>query len=127
MFIGHFGAGLGAKKAAPEISLGTFFLASQFLGLLWPTFLLFGWEHVKIQPGITKMAPLNFTDYPRSISLMMACIWGMMFGFVYFLIKRRLTGAIILALCVISHCCHFGRINFHFRIGVISPGNNRQK
>ncbi len=103
MFIGHFGVGLGAKKTAPEISLGTFFLASQFLDLLWPTFLLLGWEHVKIQPGITKMVPLNFTDYPLTHSLMMACIWGILFGIIYFLIKRKFTGAIILTLCVVSH------------------------
>lgn len=42
MFIGHFGVGLGAKKAAPRVSLGTLFLAAQFLDLLWPTFLLLG-------------------------------------------------------------------------------------
>ncbi len=103
MFIGHFGVGLGAKKAAPAVSLGTFFLASQFLDLLWPTFLLLGWEHVKIQPGISKMTPLNFTDYPLSHSLLMACIWGILFGLVYFLVKRKFTAAIILTLCVISH------------------------
>ncbi len=103
MFIGHFGVGLGAKKAAPEISLGTFFLASQFLDLLWPTFLLLGWEHVKIQPGMTKMAPLNFTDYPLSHSLLMALVWGILFAMVYFLIKRNYVGSIVLGLCVISH------------------------
>lgn len=37
MFIGHFGIGFGAKKAAPTISLGTLFLAALFLDLLWPT------------------------------------------------------------------------------------------
>jgi len=34
MFIGHFGVGLGAKKAAPGVSLGMLFLAAQFLDLL---------------------------------------------------------------------------------------------
>ena len=103
MFIGHFGVGLGAKKAAPKISLGTFFLASQFLDLLWPTFLLLGWEHVKIQPGMTKMTPLNFTDYPLSHSLLMAVVWGMLFAMVYFLIKRNYFGSLVLGLCVLSH------------------------
>jgi FtsH-binding integral membrane protein len=103
MFIGHFGIGLGAKKAAPKISLGTFFLAAQFLDLLWPTFLLFGWESVKIEPGITKMTPLNFTHYPISHSLLMAIVWGFIFGVIYFLIKRNFKGSIILGLVVISH------------------------
>ena len=52
MFIGHFGVGLAAKKAAPKASLGTLFLASQFIDLLWPLFLIFGIEQVKIDPGI---------------------------------------------------------------------------
>lgn len=103
MFIGHFGVGLGAKKAAPQLSLGTLFLAVQLLDLLWPTFLLLGWEHVKIQPGISNMVPLNFTDYPISHSLLMACVWGALFGFIYFLMKRESQGALVLALCVVSH------------------------
>ena len=103
MFIGHFGVGLGAKKAAPKVSLGTLFIAAQFLDLLWPTFLLLGWEHVEVQPGITKMSPLNFTDYPISHSLLMACVWGLLMAFAYYLIKKRSRGAIVLGLCVVSH------------------------
>jgi len=103
MFIGHFGIGLGAKKAAPYLSLGTLFLAAQFLDLLWPTFILLGWEHVEIEPGITDMAPLNFTDYPISHSLLMAIVWGALLGGIYYLVKRQWTGAWILGLCVVSH------------------------
>jgi hypothetical protein len=36
LFVGHFGLGFGAKKAAPAVSLGTLFLACQFADLLWP-------------------------------------------------------------------------------------------
>lgn len=103
MFIGHFGIGLGSKRAAPAVSLGILFIAAQFLDLLWPTLLLLGWEHVSIEPGITKMTPLNFTDYPVTHSLLMACVWGALIGLGYFLIKRRYRGAIVLALCVVSH------------------------
>lgn len=103
MFIGHFGIGLGVKKIAPRISLGTLFLAVQFLDLLWPGFILLGWEHVVIEPGHTKMTPLNFTDYPISHSLLMACVWGLVFAFVYFLFRRNYRNAVILFFCVISH------------------------
>lgn len=103
MFIGHFGIGLGAKKAAPAVSLGTLFLAAQLLDLLWPTFLLLGWEHVKIEPGISALAPLNFTDYPLTHSLLMAVVWGIVLGVIYFLLKRRLTNALIIGIAVVSH------------------------
>ncbi|HET7117976.1 MAG TPA: hypothetical protein VFI29_15880 [Hanamia sp.] len=103
MFIGHFGVGLGAKKPAPFISLGTLFLAAQFLDLLWPTFVLLGWEHVIIQPGNTKMTLLYFSYFPFSHSLLMDMVWGILFGLVYFIIKRNYKGAVILGLCVVSH------------------------
>ncbi len=38
MFIGHFALGFGAKPLASKVSLGTLFLAAQFIDLLWPTF-----------------------------------------------------------------------------------------
>ena len=50
MFIGHFGVGFGLKEAAPKVSLGTLFLAAQFIDLLWPTLLLLGIERVEIAP-----------------------------------------------------------------------------
>lgn len=103
MFIGHFGIGLAAKKAAPAISLGTLFLSCQLLDLLWPSFLLLGWEHVAIEPGNTKMTPLHFTHYPVSHSLLMACVWGIMTGLIYYLFKRHKRGAVVLGLCVVSH------------------------
>lgn len=103
MFIGHFGIGFGAKKAAPGISLGLLFMAVQFLDLLWPTLLLLDAEHVSIVPGITKSTPLDFTDYPISHSLLTVIGWGLLFGFLYWLIKKNTKYAIILALCVVSH------------------------
>ena len=69
MFIGHFGVGFGAKAIAPKVSLGTLLLAAQFLDLLWPMFLLFGIERVRISPGATKVTPLIFEHYPVSHSL----------------------------------------------------------
>ena len=103
MFIGHFGVGLGAKKAAPRVSLGTLFMACQFLDLLWPTFLLLGWETVKIDPGNTVLTPLDFTSYPISHSLLMSCVWGFTFGLVYFVVRKDLKNSVILGLLVVSH------------------------
>jgi membrane-bound metal-dependent hydrolase YbcI (DUF457 family) len=103
MFIGHFGVGFGAKKAAPGISLGMLFIAAQFIDLLWPTLLLLGIENVKIEPGITKATPLNFTDYPISHSLLFVIIWGLVVGGIYFLIRKKFKYTVILSLAVISH------------------------
>lgn len=64
MFIGHFALGLGAKRVAPAVSLGTLLVACQFADLLWPTLVLSGIERVEIEPGATAMTPLNFVSYP---------------------------------------------------------------
>jgi hypothetical protein len=104
MFIGHFGLGFGAKRVAPEVSLGTLFLACQLADLLWPTLVLLGVEHVEIEPGATAMTPLNFVSYPYSHSLLALCVWGLVFGAAYAIVRRsHLASAVSLAVLVISH------------------------
>ena len=80
MFIGHFGAGFGAKSVAPKLSLGMFFIAAQFIDLLWPTLLLLGVERVQIAPGATTVTPLIFEHYPISHSLMAVLGWALVVG-----------------------------------------------
>lgn len=103
MFIGHFGVGLGAKAAAPKTSLGTLFLASQFIDLLWPSLLLVGVERVRIAPGITKVTPLDFEAYPFSHSLLAVIGWAVLFALTYQVIKKYPRGSVVLGLAVFSH------------------------
>ncbi len=76
MFIGHFGAGFGAKALAPRVSLGWLFAAAQFIDLLWPSLLLAGVERVRIAPGATAVTPLVFEHYPVSHSLAAVLGWA---------------------------------------------------
>ena len=103
MFIGHFGVGFAAKKPTTAPSLGTLFLASQFIDLLWPIFLLLGIEKVQIDPGNTVVTPLNFISYPYSHSLFGVLIWAILFAVIYYLIKKNLKISIWLGLLVLSH------------------------
>ena len=104
MFLGHFGVGLGAKRAAPSVSLGTLFIACQFADLLWPTLVLLGYERVEIQAGATRVTPLKFVSYPYSHSLLALCGWGAAFGAAYVVIRRaRIAAAVTLALVIVSH------------------------
>jgi len=103
MFIGHYAVGFGAKSVNPKVSLGTYFLAAQFIDLLWPTLLLLGIEHATIAPGITRFTPLDFTSYPISHSLLMVLIWALLFGAIHWIMVRRTKEAMILGACVVSH------------------------
>lgn len=103
MFIGHFGLGFAGKKIDQRPSLGTLFLASQFIDLLWPVFLLLGLETVVIEPGNTAFTPLNFISYPYSHSFIGVVFWSVLFGGVYFLVKKNMKGAVLLGFLVSSH------------------------
>lgn len=85
------------------MSLGTLFLAAQFADLLWPLLLLLGVEHVRITPGITKVSPLDFYDYPISHSLLALGGWGAVLGGAYLLLRNNVRGAIVVAATVVSH------------------------
>jgi hypothetical protein len=108
MFVGHQAVGLAGRARTPRISLGTWFMAVQLLDLLWPIFLLLGWEHVRIVPGITKLTPLDLYDYPITHSLVGALGWSVLFGIGYLALGKaalsaRRRGAILLGAGVFSH------------------------
>lgn len=103
MFIGHFGLGFAAKRIAPRVSLGTAFLAAQFVDLLWPTLLLLGLETVRIAPGATAVTPLVFDHYPISHSLVAVIGWGVALGIVYALTTKSMRSAVIVGALVVSH------------------------
>lgn len=102
MFIGHFAAALSTKKIAPRVSLGTLFMASQFIDLLWPLFLLVGVERAEINPA-HHVTPIDFTHYPYSHSLLFVCIWALAFGGVHYFFKRDKKNALVLCALVLSH------------------------
>jgi len=59
VFIGHFAVAFAAKRAVPEVSLGTLFLAAQLADLVWPTLVLLGFEQFAIrlmQPVLPMLA-----------------------------------------------------------------------
>ena len=103
MFLGHFAVAFAARPLAPRASLGTLFLAAQFIDLLWPTLLLLGVERVRIAPGITAMTPLDFVHYPVSHSLLAVLGWAVALALGYYAVRRARREALVLALAVVSH------------------------
>jgi membrane-bound metal-dependent hydrolase YbcI (DUF457 family) len=103
MFIGHIAVGLASKRAAPKASLGALTAAALLPDLLWPIFLLTGWEEVWIQPGNTAFTPLAFVHYPWSHSLAAVAAWAALFALGYGLQTRYWRGAGLIGLGVLSH------------------------
>jgi hypothetical protein len=84
MFIGHYGVALALKRAEPKVSLGTLFVATQLVDLLWGAFLLLGWEHVRILADPNPLLTFQFYDYPISHSLVGAVGWGLAAAAAYY-------------------------------------------
>jgi hypothetical protein len=103
MFIGHYGVALALKKSAPKTSLGTLFLATQLVDLLWPLFLLLGLEHVRIDPGNTAVTPLDFYDYPITHSLVGSVFWTLVLSGFYYGIRHDSRAAVVVGVGVFSH------------------------
>lgn len=103
MFIGHFGVSFAAKKFAPQVSLATLFVATQFVDILWPFLLVFGVEKVAVKPGYTETNAFEFLHYPYTHSLFMGLVWGVIVGGIHWLVKRDYRSALVIGFCVLSH------------------------
>lgn len=103
MFIGHYALGLAAKRVAPHTSLGTLFAAPTFADLLWPVFLLLGWEQARMVPGPNPFLTLWLDSIPISHSLLTLIGWGVVFGYLYRARTGYARGALVIGLLVVSH------------------------
>jgi membrane-bound metal-dependent hydrolase YbcI (DUF457 family) len=103
MLLGHYAVAFAAKRAAPRTSLGLLAFAAQWLDELWPILLLAGVERVRIVPGLMRVNDMDFVHYPYSHSLLMAIVWALLIGALYFAIRRYRRGAYVVAALVLSH------------------------
>jgi hypothetical protein len=103
MFIGHYAVGLASKKLAPRASLGVLVAAPILLDLLWPIFLLLGWEHVSVELNSNPFLRLHFDAYPISHGLLAVVGWATLFAAIYFGFTRYGAGALVIWIGVISH------------------------
>jgi hypothetical protein len=103
MFVGHLGVAFAAKKVAPRTNVAVAILASEFIDVLWPICVLLGVEKVRIVPGLMTVSPFDFISYPWTHSLLMSVLWGVVFGGVYYAVRRDGRAAIVMAGVVVSH------------------------
>jgi hypothetical protein len=103
MLIGHIAAGLGSKKIAPRVSLGTLVLAGVFADIVWVVLSVVGIEHFRIVRGYTVVSPYDMFDTPLSHGLFANLVLAIVFGGIYFLLKKDRRSSIVLSLVVLSH------------------------
>ena len=69
MFVGHYGVSFAARPVAPRVPLWVWFLAVQWLDVLWSALVLLGVEKLHIVPGITEANPFDLYYMPYTHSL----------------------------------------------------------
>ena len=103
MFIGHWAPALAVAATRKKPGLATLFIAAQLIDWAFFSFLLLGWEHMRISPGYTVMNPMDLYDMPASHSLKGTLGFAMVFfGLVWLLTKDR-TAGVYAAAVVVSH------------------------
>jgi hypothetical protein len=108
MFVGHYGVALALKRADPRLSLGTLFIGTQLVDILWGIFIVLGWERARVDPGFTAVTPFQFLSYPLSHSLVAGVAWAALAAAVYYSrptvdTSHRWRGALVLGIAVLSH------------------------
>ena len=103
MFIGHFAIGFAPRNTRPTRRWRCLLAAPLLSDLLWPWFLLFRWERVRIDPGNTRFVPLDLEYFPWSHSLLMCLVWATAFALIYYLVAHYWRGAVTIWIGVLSH------------------------
>lgn len=106
MLAGHYISSLVAKRIAPELSLGTLFIAAQLVDIFWGMFILTGIEYFRIVPGFTASNPLDLYYMPYTHSLAASILWGLGFAALSLLLVKRWRQVKlfwVLAAVVVSH------------------------
>lgn len=119
MFIGHFAVGFASKKFAPRTSFALLLAAALLSDILWPIFLLLGWEHARVDLGNTKYTPFDLYDFPWSHSLLLCCVWATVFAGIYYAVSRYRPGAIVIWLGVVSRAVSRDILHFCARVVVL--------
>jgi membrane-bound metal-dependent hydrolase YbcI (DUF457 family) len=106
MFIGHFAPAiaLAARKDAPGMAM--LCVAAQLTDIGFMLFVIFGVEHLRIVPGITKMVPFDLYHMPYTHSLLGTAVFAAAFAVLVACLApkhlKRAMGAIA-AFVVLSH------------------------
>ncbi len=105
MFVGHYGPAFALKRAVPDCSLFALAIGVQLVDIGWGTLVLSDVEQVRIVPGFTESNALDLHYMPYTHGLSATLGWAIAGGLVGWLIARRSSPRIFIAvaLAIASH------------------------
>jgi hypothetical protein len=105
MMVGHYGVSFAMKPTQQRIPLWVWFIAVQWLDIVWAMLVLLGVEKVRIVPGFTQAIPLDLYYMPYTHGLPGAIVLSLVFGFVasLFTSGNRWLTTVLVAAASFSH------------------------
>lgn len=80
MFVGHYGVSYAAKPLEPGLPLWVWFIAVQWLDIVWSVLVLLGVERLRIVPGFTQANALDLYYMPYTHGLPGAILLSLALG-----------------------------------------------
>jgi len=80
MFVGHYGVSFALKPKAPRVPLWVWFIAVQWLDVVWSVLVLLGIERLRIVPSFTQANALDLYYMPYTHGLAGALALSLLLG-----------------------------------------------
>ena len=105
MFVGHYGVSFAAKPAGARVPLWVWFIAVQWLDVIWSVLVLMGIEKLRIVPGFTQANPLDLYYMPFTHGLPGSIVLSLVFGGIVasFTTANRGAAFVLVAAASFSH------------------------
>ena len=105
MFVGHYGVSFGAKPIEKRVPLWVWFIAVQWLDVVWSVLVLLGVEKLRIVPGFTQANALDLYYMPYTHGLPGSIVLSLVFGagVALFTPGNRTATTMLVAAAAFSH------------------------
>src|SRR6476619_5203602 len=105
MFVGHYGVAFAAKPVGKHVPLWVWFIAVQWLDVIWSILVLMGIEKLRIVPGFTEANALDLYYMPFTHSLPGSLILSLIFGAIVatLVTNNRVQTLLFVAAACFSH------------------------
>jgi hypothetical protein len=105
MFVGHYGVSFAMQPAVRRIPLWVWFIAVQWLDVVWSVLVLLGVEKVRIVPGFTQANALDLYYMPFTHGLPGSILLSLIFGGIVavFTAGHRLKTVLLVSTASFSH------------------------
>jgi hypothetical protein len=105
MFVGHYGVSFAMQPTARRVPLWVWFVAVQWLDVVWSLLVLLGVEKLRIVPGFTQANALDLYYMPFTHGLPGSILLSLIFGGIVglFVAGHRLKTILLVSAASFSH------------------------